>query len=90
MTAWLPNQLGNQYLNRAQADGLIADIKEARAALDKLEAAIKTEHPYRIADYVRDVERWMYFAHTFLRSAALDDEARRAKIERIKRNSVAA
>jgi len=84
---WKPNRLGNEYLNHAQADGLIADIANAREALDALEQAIKTEHPNRIQDYVNDVTRWMGFATLFCKSAALDDEHRREKIARIALNA---
>lgn len=74
----------NRYLNSMQNEGLLADVRKARQALDALEAVIKADtHPNRISDYVRDVERWMAFAHSFCREAAIHDLQRETKMARL-------
>jgi pyrroloquinoline quinone (PQQ) biosynthesis protein C len=74
----------NRYLTGEAPEGIRADIAHARAALDKLEAALHDDtHPAQMQRHVDEVSRWMGFASLFLDRCTRHDEQRRAKVERI-------
>jgi len=86
--SWRPNRFDNKRLNHQQADGIAADIREARAALDRLEAACRAgEHPNRLKDFINSVTGMMSFATAFCNQAAIHCEQRREKEERIRSRS---
>ena len=55
----------NKYLSDRTYTGLKMGVREARLALDRLEAAIETEHPGRVRDFVNDVSGCMAHALAF-------------------------